>query len=44
MGGVFLIGDDGELVEMAEQDPPSESLPQELLAKYPKPAGQRSDR
>jgi hypothetical protein len=37
MGGViYLIRDDGELVEMTEQEYDSEALLQELLAKYPK--------
>lgn len=34
-GGIFLIQDDGELVEMNEQAYDSEDLLQELLAKYP---------
>jgi len=33
--GVFLIQDDGRLVEMKERLYPSEDLLQELLAKYP---------
>ena len=33
--GMFLIQDDGQLVEMEEQPYPSEDLLQELLAKYP---------
>lgn len=33
--GVFLIQDDGQLVEMEEQPYPSEDVLQELLAKYP---------
>lgn len=37
MGSViYLIRDDGELVEMTEQEYDSEALLQELLAKYPK--------
>jgi hypothetical protein len=34
-GGIFLIKDDGKLVEMNEQAYVSEDLLQELLAKYP---------
>jgi hypothetical protein len=34
-GGVFLIQEDGKLVEMREQPYDSEALLQELLAKYP---------
>jgi len=33
--GMFLIQDDGRLVEMEERPYPSEDLLQELLAKYP---------
>jgi hypothetical protein len=35
-GGIYLIQDDGQLVEMSEQAYDSEDLLQELLAKYPK--------
>lgn len=35
-GVIYLIRDDGELVEMTEQEYDSEKLLQELLAKYPK--------
>lgn len=35
MGGVFLIHDDGKLVEMAEQRYDTEDLLQDLIAKYP---------
>ena len=34
-GGIFLLQNDGKLVEMTEQDYSSEELLQELLAKYP---------
>lgn len=34
-GGIYLIQDDGRLVEMLEQPYDSEALLQELLAKYP---------
>ena len=34
-GGIFLIQDDGQLIEMTEQKYDSEELLQELLAKYP---------
>ena len=34
-GGIYLIQDDGQLVEMTEQAYDSEDLLQELLAKYP---------
>ncbi len=34
-GGIFLIQDDGQLIEMSEQKYDSEDLLQELLAKYP---------
>lgn len=34
-GGIYLIQDDGQLVEMKEQAYPSEELLQGLLAKYP---------
>lgn len=34
-GGVFLIRDDGELLEMAETAYDSEAVRQELLARYP---------
>jgi hypothetical protein len=34
-GGIFLIQDDGQLIEMSEQKYDSEELLQELLAKYP---------
>ncbi len=34
-GGIYLIRDDGELVEMSEQAYDSEDLLQELLADYP---------
>jgi hypothetical protein len=35
MGGIYLIQDNGQLVEMLEQPYDSEALLQELLAKYP---------
>ena len=35
MGGIFLIQNDGQLVEMAEQAYDSESLLQQFLAQYP---------
>lgn len=35
MGDIYLIGGEGELVEMKEQSYDSEDLLQELLAKYP---------
>lgn len=34
-GGIFLIQDDGQLIEMTEQKYDSEELLQELLARYP---------
>jgi hypothetical protein len=34
-GGIFLIQDDGQLIEMTEQKYDSEELLQKLLAKYP---------
>jgi hypothetical protein len=34
-GGIYLIQDDGALVEMTQQPYDSEALLQELLAKYP---------
>ena len=34
-GGIYLIQDDGQLVEMKEQSYDSESVLQQLLAKYP---------
>lgn len=34
-GGIYLIQDNNQLVEMAEQAYPAENLLQELLAKYP---------
>lgn len=34
-GGIFIIQDDGELIEMSEQKYDSEDLLQELLEKYP---------
>lgn len=34
-GGIYLIQDDGELVEMSEQEYASENLLQKLLADYP---------
>jgi hypothetical protein len=34
-GGIFLLQDDGQLVEMKEQKYDSEDLLQELIAKYP---------
>lgn len=43
-GGIYLIQDDGGLVEMSEQDYASEDLLQGLLAKYPNLlAGDRID-
>ena len=33
-GGIFLIQDDGQLIEMSEQKYDSEDLLQELLEKY----------
>ena len=40
--GMFLIQDDGRLVEMEERPYPSEDLLQELLDKY-QPSGWKSD-
>jgi len=34
-GGIYLVGEDDELVEMTEQPYDSEAILQELLAKYP---------
>ena len=43
-GGVYLIQQDGRLVEMSEQSPDSEDLLQGMLAQYPNLlAGDRTD-
>ena len=36
-GGIYLLQNDGRLIEMSEQAYDSEDLLQELLAKYPPP-------